>query len=78
MSQELSQEINFKTLDIPIPEIIKTYTIEKQKEIFEYLNEMDNLNKQGYKIAFYHLETSFDICKSNGYQKWILKKNLNK
>lgn len=63
-------EVNFDSLDLPIPEIIKTYSIEKQREIFEYLHEMDELNKNGYKIAFNHLESSFDISRSNGFKEW--------
>ena len=63
-------ELNFASLNIPIPEIIKTYPIEKQREIYDYLNEMDDLNKNGYRIAFNHLESSFDICRSNGFKEW--------
>ena len=67
----MSDSINFESLNIPIPEVIKTYPIEKQREIFEYLSEMDEINKVGYRIAFNHLESSFDICRSNGYKEWL-------
>lgn len=67
----MSDSINFESLNIPIPEVIKTYPIEKQRQIFEYLSEMDEINKVGYKIAFNHLESSFDICRSNGYKEWL-------
>jgi hypothetical protein len=66
----MSEEVNFESLNIPIPEAIKTYSLEKKREIFEYLSEMDELNKVGYKIAFNHLESSFDICRSNGFKEW--------
>jgi D-mannonate dehydratase len=66
----MSEEVNFDSLNIPIPEIVKTYTLEKKREIFDYLSEMDELNKVGYKIAFNHLESSFDICRSNGFKEW--------
>lgn len=66
----MSQEVNFESLNLPIPEIVKTYSLEKKREIFDYLNEMDDLNKNGYKIAFNHLESSFDICRSNGFKEW--------
>jgi D-mannonate dehydratase len=66
----MSEEVNFESLNIPIPEIVKTYTLEKKREIFDYLSEMDELNKVGYKIAFNHLESSFDICRSNGFKAW--------
>jgi D-mannonate dehydratase len=66
----MSEEVNFDSLNIPVPEIVKTYTLEKKREIFDYLSEMDELNKVGYKIAFNHLESSFDICRSNGFKEW--------
>ena len=71
----MSDSINFESLNIPIPEIVKKYSIEKQREIFEYLSEMDEINKIGYKIAFNHLESSFDICRSNGYKEWLHSKS---
>jgi D-mannonate dehydratase len=64
------EEVNFSELDIPIPNIVKTYTIEKQREIYEYLKELDDLNRNGYKIAINHLGSSFDICRSNGFKEW--------
>ena len=66
----MSQEIYFTSLNIPIPSIVESYSIEKQSEIFEYLSEMDDLNKKAYKIAFDQLKSSFDICNSNGFIKW--------
>lgn len=66
----MSEEVNFESLNVPIPEAVKTYTLEKKREIFDYLSEMDELNKVGYKIAFNHLESSFDICRSNGFKEW--------
>jgi len=66
----MSEEVNFASLNIPIPDSIKFYSIEKKREIFEYLSELDEINKVGYKIAFNHLESSFDICRSNGFKEW--------
>jgi hypothetical protein len=63
-------EVNFDSLHLPIPEIIKTYSLEKQREIFDYLSEMNQDDKIAYKIAFNHLESSFDICRSNGFKEW--------
>ena len=45
-------------------------------EIISYIKSMDDRNKKAYKIAFNHLGTSFNICKSNGYKEW--KKAQNK
>jgi hypothetical protein len=62
--------IQFDTLNLPIPTIIQSYTIEKQREIFQYLSEMHEKERVGYKIAFEHLGTSFDIYRSNGFINW--------
>ena len=71
MSEE---EINFNSLNIPIPEIFKKYSMEKQREIFQYLSEMDDLNKKAYEIAYNHLGTSFNVARSNGFKDWQSKK----
>jgi hypothetical protein len=69
------EEINFESLKMKVPELIKTYPIEKQREIFNYLSEMDELNKKAYEIAFDHLGTSFNIFRSNGFKEWKHKNN---
>jgi len=63
-------EVNFESLNLPIPDAVKTYSDEKKREIFEYLKDMSDLEKEGYKIAFNHLESSFDIYRSNGFKRW--------
>lgn len=70
----MDEQIDFLTLNLPIPEVVYTYPKEKQKIIYNYLQEMDEHNKKGYLIAHNHLGTSFNICKSNGYKEWINKK----
>jgi len=67
MSEET---IQFDALNLPIPTIVQSYTAEKQSEIFQYLSEMTEKERIGYKIAFEHLGTSFDICRSNGFINW--------
>ena len=62
--------VKFDTLELPIPTIVTSYSAEKQREIFEYLSEMHEKERIGYKIAFDHLGTSFDICRSNGFITW--------
>jgi hypothetical protein len=69
----MSDEINFKLLNIEIPETIKKYPLEKQREIFNYLSEMDEHDKKAYSIAFNHLGSSFDIYRSNGFKEWKSK-----
>jgi hypothetical protein len=70
MSEET---IQFDALNLHIPTIVQSYTAEKQSEIFQYLSEMTEKERIGYKIAFEHLGSSFDICRSNGFINW--KKN---
>jgi hypothetical protein len=40
----------------------------------QYLSEMTTLERQGYEIARSHLNTSFNIVKSNGFIEWLKKK----
>lgn len=68
------ENIDFSKLDLPIPELINSYNEEKQREIFEYLNSLDELQKKAYLIAKSHLGTSFNIYKSNGFKDWIKNK----
>lgn len=70
----LDQKVNFEILNLPIPSVVKTYSKEKQQDIFNYLQEMDEHNRKGYIIAQNHLGTSFNIYKSNGYKEWLNKK----
>ena len=68
--------INFELLNLPIPTTVKTYSKEKQLEIFSYLQQMDDHNRKAYIIAQNHLGTSFNVYKSNGYKDWL--KNIKK
>ena len=70
MTVSVNEVVKFDTLDLPIPTIVRSYTAEKQREIFEYLSEMHEKERIGYKIAFDHLGTSFDILRSNGFINW--------
>ena len=70
----MSEPINFELLNLQIPSIIKIYSNEKQSEIFNYLQQMDEHNRKAYIIAQNHLGSSFNIYKSNGYKEWKNKK----
>lgn len=72
----MTEEINFDSLNIKISDLIKRYPIEQQRDIFEYLNEMNEQNKKAYDIAYHHLGTSFNIARSNGFKEWQNKKTL--
>jgi hypothetical protein len=65
--------VNFNKVGLPIPEMVHKLTNEKQREILEYYKNMDERDKKAYIIAFNHLGTSFNICKSNGYKEWKKK-----
>ena len=67
---KMSDIIDFSALNITIPEIVKIYSLEKQREIFDYLSDLDELNIKAYNIALNHLGTSFDILRSNGFKEW--------
>jgi len=69
----MTKQIDLKSLNITIADSIKLYNEDKQKEIFNYLNEMTEHEKKAYEIAVNHLGTSFNIYRSNGFVLW--KKN---
>ena len=62
----------------PVPEkvmdIIQTYPTEKQADIIEYIQSLNELEIQALLIALDHLGSSFDILRCNGYQKWCRNK----
>ena len=64
----------FETLNIPIPNVVYSYEANKQEEIYQYLSQLDELQKKAYCIAYDHLGSSFNIYKSNGFVEW--KKGL--
>jgi hypothetical protein len=70
----------FKEFDIPIPNIVYCYDNEKQTEIYNYLTKLvkDEQQKKAYVIAFEHLGSSFNICKSNGFKEWKASRIQNK
>jgi hypothetical protein len=71
----MSEEVNFDSLNIKINSILKTYPIQHQKLIFEYLSEMDEINRKAYDIAYSHLGSTFNIARSNGFKEWLSKKS---
>jgi len=66
--------MDFDNIGLKIPELIKYYDTEKQSEIYKYLNQLDEIERKAYIIAFEHLGSSFNIFKSNGYKEWKNKK----
>lgn len=60
---------NNKTI-IEMPENMSIYSLEQQQKMKKYLNQLDELHIQAYKIAENHLETSFNIFRSNGFNEY--------
>jgi len=71
----MTEEINFESLQMKVPELVKNYPIELKREIFNYLSEMDEHDKKAYEIALDHLGSSFNIYRSNGFKEWKAKNN---
>lgn len=67
MSQE---QINFVETGLSIPESVLKLPLEKQREVYNYLIQMNEYQKKAYLIAKDHLGTSFNILKSNGFFEW--------
>ena len=70
----LSIMSQFEELGLPIPKTVLDLSEEKQKEIYDYLKQLDEHQKIAYNIAYHHLNTSFNIYRSNGYKEWIQKR----
>lgn len=47
---------------------------DQQQEIRDFIHSLNELEIQALLIAFDHLGSSFDILRSNGYQKWCKRK----
>ena len=77
MNNNMSKNIDFSSIDVPIPKNIDLLSSEEQEDVLSYLIQLDNIQKKAYNIAFHHLGTSFNICKSNGFCEWIKHKNKN-
>lgn len=69
---EHESNIDFSTLGLDISGYVQKYPIETQRLIFHYLNNLDEMNKKAYQIAYNHLGSSFNILKSNGFMNWKL------
>lgn len=71
---EQQDQIDFTSLNLKYSDLLKTYPIEKQREIFQYLSELDEHNRKAYDIAYSHLGSSFSVSRSNGFKMWLASK----
>jgi len=69
----MSKIVDLASFELPLPKNIDILSSDEQEEIYNYLIQLDNIQKKAYNIAFHHLGTSFNIFKSNGFCEW--KKN---
>ena len=49
---------------------LSNYPEDKHNNIVSYVNSLSKFEKKALLIAIEHLESSFDILKCIGYQKW--------
>ena len=42
----MSEQVNFSSLNLPIPDIVNIYPYEKKREIFDYLFSMTEIEKE--------------------------------
>jgi len=68
---EVSKENNLSKYNFNI----EKYDKDKRVLVIKYINSLTELECDAMKIAEDHLETSFHIMKSIGFQKW-LKNNM--
>ena len=62
--------IDFTKINIPVPENVLQLSIDHQTEIFNYLSQLDDIQKKAYLIARNHLGSSFNVYKSIGFKEW--------
>jgi hypothetical protein len=55
-----------------------SYSSEQQQLLREYFAQLSSNEIIAYKIAFEHLESSFNIYRSNGFVEWLKQKKINK
>lgn len=65
--------MDFKSLNLPICDIVSSYPENVQSSIFRYLSSLSPLQRVAYTIAKDHLGTSFDVVRSTGYIDWVKK-----
>ena len=67
-------EFDFQKLQLYTPNNFNLLSLENQKEIYEYLESLNEIEKKAYNLSTQHLKTSFNVLKSNGYLYWKQKK----
>ena len=60
-------EYKFEDIGIPKPLLFDKYEENEKANIYEYLSKLDEHQKNIYKIAHQHLESSFNVVKSKNF-----------
>ena len=71
--KDLSRESVESVLDLTLPSSYEKYDETTKMNVIEYLSHLDLIERKAYLIGLQHLDSSFNILKSNGYVDWIKK-----
>ena len=74
LEHEHVNEIIIKNMENVFQEMVQRVPVEEQPDVNLYLSTLDKVNQQACIIAYQHLESSFDILRSNGYKQWLKNK----
>ena len=55
---------------LPVPVTVRQAAEIEQRQVLEYLEQLDASQRQAYLIAHQHLGSSFNVLRSNGFQEW--------
>jgi len=56
-------------------QVVSPQVVSQEEQVNQYLSGMSPLERHGYEIARSHLNSSFNIVKSNGFIQWLGKRS---
>ena len=59
-----------RELGLELPSNFQNYNQNTQNDIINYLKQLDTTERRAYTIGKYHLGSSFNVVKSNGFAIW--------
>jgi len=68
------EEIDFASLPVSVSPDITKYPLDLQRNAFDYLRQLDDINQIAYTVAFTQLGSSFNVVRSNGFKQWMASK----
>lgn len=72
----MDREQTERELGLELPDNFETYDESTQQLIVAYLKQLNAIERKAYTIGKEHLETSFNVVKSNGFVDWKKKNKL--